>query len=44
MKEYTPLEILPNDSEELKKIIEKLRYKVYSRDVMIDIAEEMFGI
>ena len=44
MKEYKPLENLPDDPEELKKIIEELQYKVHSRDVMIDIAEEMFGI
>ena len=44
MKEYKPLENLTNDPEELKKIIEELHYKVHSRDVMIDIAEEMFGI
>ena len=44
MKEYKPLENLPDDPEELKKIIEELHYKVHSRDVMIDIAEEMFGI
>ena len=44
MKEYKPLENLPDDPEELKKIIKELHYKVHSRDVMIDIAEEMFGI
>ena len=38
------LGILPDVPEELKKIIEELHYKVHSRDVMIDIAEEMFGI
>ena len=42
--QYKPLENLPDDPEELKKIIEELHYKVHSRDVMIDIAEEMFGI
>ena len=36
--------LLPDEPEELKKIIEALHYKVHSRDVMIDIAEEMFGI
>lgn len=44
MEQYKPLENLPDDPEELKKIIEELHYKVHSRDVMIDIAEEMFGI
>ena len=44
MKEYKPFENLPDDPEELKKILEELHYKVHSRDVMIDIAEEMFGI
>ena len=38
------LGILPDVPEELKKIIEELHYKVHSRDVMIDIAEEMLGI
>ena len=44
MEQYKPLENLPDDPEELKKIIEELHYKVHSRDVMIDIAVEMFGI
>lgn len=44
MEQYTPLENLPDDPEVLKKIIEELHYKVHSRDVMIEVAEEKFGI
>lgn len=44
MEQYTPLENLPDDPEALKKIIEELHYKVHSRDVMIEVAEEKFGI
>ncbi len=44
MEQYMPLENLPDDPEALKKIIEELHYKVHSRDVMIEVAEEKFGI
>jgi len=43
-KKYEAPQNLPDDPELLKKMILELDYKVHSRDVMIDIAEESFGI
>jgi len=44
MEQYKAPENLPDDPETLKKMVLELHYKVHSRDVMIDIAEETFGI
>lgn len=43
-KKYEAPKNLPDDPELLKKMILELDYKVHSRDVMIEVAEEMFGI
>ena len=43
-KKYEAPQNLPDDPELLKKMILELDYKVHSRDVMIEVAEEMFGI
>ncbi len=43
-KKYEAPTNLPDDPELLKKMILELDYKVHSRDVMIEVAEEMFGI
>lgn len=43
-KQPTEAGNLPDDPEELKKRIKELELKLHSREVMIDVAEEMFGI
>ena len=43
-KQPTEAGNLPDYPEELKKRIKELELKLHSREVMIDVAEEMFGI
>jgi len=43
-KQPTVADNLPDDPEKLKKRIRELELKLHSREVMIDVAEEMFGI